>query len=95
MKKKVLICAVMVVALLTANVNMAYAVSGNTVSTETFQVHADSGNASIKLKSYKGVAYVEKRSIWGTNPITGYEEEEAHGFYNVTITGPGKNETIK
>lgn len=95
MTSKTLVSVVLIFVLLTVSICTALAVEGNTSSTEVFHVHANSGNASIRLKSTKGVAYVEKRTIWGTNDVTGYEEEDTHGFYNVTVTGPGKNETIR
>lgn len=95
MKHKTILLFLMSIILSITCMSTALALGGNSTSSEIFHVHANNGNASIRLKSSKGVAYVEKRSIWGTNDITGYEEEDTHGFYNVTITGPGKNETIR
>ena len=95
MKGKMIISILMAAILLISSIATALAVSGNTSSVEVFHVHANNGDASIKLKSSKGIAYVEKRSVWGTNPVTGYAEEDTHGFYNVKVEGPGKNEIIR
>ena len=93
MKKKILVFLLAVI-LLAASAATAFAVDGSNSSTQVFHVHADSGNAYILLRSVKGVAYVEKHSLWGGKSIKGYKEEDAHGFYYVTVTGPGKSETI-
>ena len=95
MKNKLVLLISLVMGLMIACVSTAFAIGGSTSSTTTFHVHANNGSAYIKLKSSKGVAHVEKHSAWGLNPITGYEDESTYGFYNVTVTGPGLNKTIK
>lgn len=56
MKYKALLSAMMITVLLIACIGTAFAVSGTNASVETFHVHANNGNAYIKLKSTKGVA---------------------------------------
>ena len=94
MKQKIVLLFLMSMILTITCISTAIALDGNSTSSVLFHVHSSSDYASIRLKSVKGVAYVEKHSIWGANPVTGYEEEDTHGFYNITIAGPGKNETI-
>ena len=95
MNRKICLSFIMAMVLTVVCVSTALAVNGSASSAGVFYVHASNGNASIKLKSTMGVAYVEKHALWNASQIKGYEYEDTHGFYTVTVTGPGTNKTFR
>jgi len=95
MKGKVLLFPIMLLLILMAAVSTAFAVEGNTSSTEVFHVHSNYKNSSLKLEAAKGTAYVEKGFVLSGNPGRKYKEKKIYGFYKIHVLGPGKQETIE
>lgn len=84
----ILILATICCCLISAPAAMAEAASGSTAKTKTFTISSHSyPNAYFVLSSSTGLANVAQHNWYGK--YTGNGEEKTHGFYRVSVKGPG------